>query len=289
MRLLTSLLVLSASAVALMIPPPAEAVECGVTNPLTNEPLRANLSLIPDRSDIKLPFRWRWESDYLVLLYKIEGCEIPQGAEVPTANVETLGKHINAGGIEEKPTPEFESERSRLRIRINANPQEFDPGKYRVIVTVSAPYLNEEVTEAEVSRFASMLWAFIAVAAGAVAAFFFLLTSTGSKAKRPTKVRVFWLLAAFVVSLGAGAWVIFTDYFSESIERWELPTDFGKTLLDAFLAASGAAVAAIVARVWTVRRKRRQDPATPKPTPPKKNAKDPESLAITLAFRDKDV
>jgi hypothetical protein len=283
MRYGRSLLVLTLCAVALIVPPPAEAVDCGVMNPLTNEPLLANLSLVADRSDTKLQFRWNKDTDYLMLLYNIEGCEIPEGAELPDANVESLGKHIKTGGIEEDPKPVREG--NRLRIRINAYPKKFDPGKYRVLVTVSAPYLAEEVTETEVSRFADQWYAWVAVIVGAFFAFIYLASSSAAKIKPRFKVQVYWLLAALAVTIVAGAWVIFTDYYSKSIETWDVPIDAAKTGLDAFLAASGGAVAAIVARVWRIRRQAKKA-GKPKPPLPKGGAKDPESLAITLAFRD---
>jgi hypothetical protein len=152
-----------------------------------------------------------------------------------------------------------------LEVDLVFHPNKLKAGKYTVVTTVTAPYLNKQVTEATVTRFAfwnALLGPLLAVVLGSLGGLGLAAITAKTTIHRRVKVSLFWLGAAAAVALIGGGWVIYADYLNDSVEVWKFPGDFFTTMGDAFAAATAAVGTAMATRIWQIKRKARRNSGT---------------------------
>jgi hypothetical protein len=100
-----------------------------------------------------------------------------------------------------------------------------------------------------VSRSDAAFWKPLTAALfGGIVAFGFGLAGIASKTEGEFKIRSLWFFIGLAAAVGAGLWVMFSNYWSADIEVWKWPDDWAKTLVAAFFAGSAGAIAGLVAK-----------------------------------------
>jgi hypothetical protein len=210
--------------------------------------LRGALTLNVDSSQTSVRAGTKERKRRLIFDYTVAGCDISDSS--PVADVQLLPHGSNELPEEAVDVGAPQLKPDGLQVVVRVDPKKFDPGKYDLVLRISAPYLVRQNTPAYVSRSDAAVWKpLTAVVIGALVAFGLGLIGVASKATDPLKVRWVWLGVALAATLGAGLWVMFADYWSADVEVWAWPGDWAKTAADAFGAGSAGAIAGILANV----------------------------------------
>lgn len=240
------LVVVATATVTLASPSLAGAVTCGERDS-AGRVIRGTLTLSAAASQTSLRFGRSERTRKLGFDYDVTGCDIPDGATSPQVEVLPHGDTQLPDEAVETLTPVLTSD--GLRVNVRVDPKKMDPDKYDLAVRISAPYLAKQITPGYVSRSDAAYWKPLTAALlGGVVAFAFGLAGIASKTTGEFKIISLWFFIGLVAAVGAGLWVMFSNYWSADVEVWKWPDDWAKTLAAAFGAGSAGAIAGLVAK-----------------------------------------
>lgn len=220
------------------------AVTCGQTDPTTDKPARAVLTLDDKSAVTNLTLKRSTKKKTLSLVFSVGGCDLADSNSPPDLLV------LPTRGGDELPDDVLSVKRAEVDgstffLSLQVDPKKMDPGTYNSIVIARAPYLASNRTPVTVSRSEDAAWKVLGIGALAAIAGLFWLLILKLPALDKTTVTRRRLIALCVLAVGAGVYAAWNNYYSQDV--WTFDDNFKSLATAAFVAATTGSVAALVA------------------------------------------
>ncbi len=249
-----------ASAILCVGAPTAAAVVCGQPERAGGEPTVGTLALDTDNTPLEtLDFKGDTNRREFLLAFKVSGCTITSSEGL------SARARLASGGQASLGTVTLEPKGSVVVATIPVDPEKFDPGVAKPLLTITGESVNTFTVRLSMQRKEAPTWPFvlalIAALLGGAWALWVAYGSAKAKQKRNQSVRFNVVPAATAVVLGVAAgYAVYKGAYVDS-ETFELdfPTTLGLVVGVAAAAAGGATAGAEGA--LTLATKRRENKA----------------------------